>query len=396
MKQVAWYTAVSLAAISAVFLLWQFRTAILLFILSLMVAAILRPIVDFLTRHGFHQGLALLITYLAVAALVAALGLFFGGSVIAELNALVIDIPGGYEQIRTHWLTGSILQQAIARIFPDSNDLFQIITGGQWDIFIQNFLGMTLGSLDLLGKIAIVFVLSIYWGADQEHFKRLWLSLFPSESRAHWREIWQNIESEIGSYLRSELIQSLLAVVLLGSGYQLIGLKYPVLLAVLGAVSWMIIWFGGLGAVAIATLSGLSINLTTGLLAFFLTTAVLTFLEFIVEPRLYSRQRLSSILLVMMVLVLVKQFGVIGFLAAPPLAAVIQIVGSQLIRPMTPRSITLEAPPTVKIDLLRDRLNSVQAMLSGRSESPPPEIINLVARLDTLIDRTNHEDQFIE
>ncbi len=34
MKQVAWYTAVSLATISAVFLLWQFRTAILLFILS--------------------------------------------------------------------------------------------------------------------------------------------------------------------------------------------------------------------------------------------------------------------------------------------------------------------------------------------------------------------------
>jgi putative permease len=396
MKRIAWYTGVCLATLTVVFLLWQFRTAIMLFILSLMIAAVLRPMVDFLANHRLPRGLALVITYFAVVAIVVVLGLFLGGSVIAEFNGLVTGLPGSYEQLKTDWLGGSILQQAIAGSLPDSNDLFQIVTGGQWNIFLQHFLGMTLGYLDLLSKITIVFVLSVYWGADQEHFKRLWLSLLPAESRAHWREIWQNIENEIGSYLRSELIQSLLAVVLLGLGYQWIGLKYPVLLALFGAVSWMIIWFGGLGAVLLATLTGFSIGFTTGVLAFLLTIAVLSFLEFVVEPRLYSRQRLSSILLVIMVIILVKQFGMIGFLAAPPSAAVIQIIARQLICPITTASITLEPPPTVQIDILKERLNSVQAMLSDRPEPPSPEIINLIDRLDTLIDRTNQEEIFTE
>lgn len=396
MKQIAWHTAVSLATLTVVFLLWQFRIAIILFILSLMIAAVLRPMVDFLANHKIPRGLALVLTYLVVVVVVVVLGLFLGGSVIAEFNALVTELPASYAQLKTDWSGGSMLQQAIAGSLPDSNDLFQLVTGGQWNIFLQHFLGMTLGSLDLLGKITVVFVLSVYWGADQEHFKRLWLSLLPAESRAHWREIWQNIEFEIGSYLRSELIQSLLAVVLLGLGYQWIGLKYPILLALFAAVSWMIIWFGGLGAVVLATLTGLSIGFTTGSLAFLLTIAVLSFLEFFVEPRLYSRQRLSSILLVAMVIIMVKQLGIIGFLAVPPLAAVIQIIARQLICPITTDTITLEAPPAVQIDLLRERLNSVQAMVSNRQDPPPPEIINLIDRLDTLIDRTNQEEQFTE
>jgi hypothetical protein len=97
-----------------------------------------------------------------------------------------------------------------------------------------------------------------------------------------------------------------------------------------------------------------------------------------------------------MVLVMVKQFGIIGFFAAPPLAATIQIIARQLIHPTMLASAPLEvdAPPPVQIEMLRNRLQSVQAMLSKRAEPPPPEIVNLVDRLDTLIDRTNQEQQF--
>lgn len=393
MKQLAWFTTVILATLMVVFLLWELRVAVILFVLSLAVAAILRPVVDFLTIRGLRRGLALAITYLAVVTGIVFLGLFVGGPVVAELQTIAIDLPHGYEHLKTQWLAGSWLQQTIAQYLPDLNNLFQTLTGGEWNIFIQNFLGMTLGSLDLIGKISIIFVLSIYWSADQEHFKRLWLSLLPSELRTRWRDIWNNIEIEIGSYLRSELIQSLLTVIILGIGYQLIGLKYPVLFAVFGAVGWLIIWFGGLAAVIPALLAGLAISPAIGLLAAFFTILVLSFLEFIVEPRLFKRQRLSSLLVVFLVLVMVKQFGIVGFLVAPPLAAVIQIAAVQLFRPtLATSTISLAAPLPIQIQILRERLNSVQAMISQRSEPPPPEIINLVARLEGLIDRANQEE----
>src|SRR6185295_12129801 len=145
-------------------------------------------------------------------------------------------------------------------------------------------LGFTLGSFDVLSQLLISLVLSIYWSADQEHFKRLWVSLLPVEMRASAREIWQNIEIGLGGYLRSQLIQSVLALFLLGIGYQVLGLKYPAALALIGTIGWLIPWIGVLLVVIPAVLVGLSMSPLLALLGAIFTIAVLYFLEFVVEP----------------------------------------------------------------------------------------------------------------
>ncbi len=396
MKKLAWFTTVSLATFAAVYLLWEFRLAIFLFILSLVVAAVLRPMVDLLNSHGLPRGLALALTYLAVlggiVGLVFVLGMFF----TPEFQALASNLPRSYALTRNSWLAGSYIQQIIAQNFPDLNNLFQAVTAGQWNVFMQNFVGLTLGSLTLFSQISIVIVLSIYWSADQEHFKRLWLSLLPSEWRGRAREIWQNIESEIGAYLRSELIQSLLAIIILGIGYQLIGLQYPVLLALIGAVGWLIVWIGGLVAVIPALLVGLSINPLTGLAAAVFTIVVLAFLEFVVEPLLFDNRRLSSLLVVIMVLAMVEQYGAFGFFIAPPLAAALQIFARELVRPSKTPAVELQPPPTIQIDLLKERLSSVRTIIAAQPEPPSPEIISLANRLDDLINQAAQEQTFQE
>jgi predicted PurR-regulated permease PerM len=397
MKQLAWYTIVILSTIAGVFLLWELRTAVILFILSLTVAAILRPIVDFLVQRRLPRGLALAITYLLVLGLVIGMGLYLGGPLIAELQSLATNLPLNYEHIKAQWLTGSWFQQLIARSFPDLNSFSKILMQAPGNSTVQNFLGMTLGSFDLISNIMIVLILSIYWSADQEHFKRLWLSMFPADLRTRWRDVWQNIENEIGSYLRSELIQSLLTVIFLAVGYRLIGLNYPVLLALIGAVGWSIVWFGGLVVVIPALLAGLSISPLVGLSAAIFSILLLSFLEFIVEPRFFKSERLSSLLVVIMVLLMVKQFGIIGFFIAPPLAAAISILANHLFQLSTASAtVSLPPPPTVQFEILRERLNTVQFIIDNRAEPPQPEIINLVNRLDKLVNKVNQQEQFTE
>jgi len=388
MKQIAWITSVSLATIMAVLVFWEFRVALVLFILSLTVAAVLRPFVDWLRALGLPRSLALLFTYLVVISIIAGLALILAEPIITELQTITRDLSASFEQLKNQWLSGSVLQQTIVTNFQDFNNLFRTVTGGKWNI--QNFLGTTIVSLDLTIKISIILVLSIYWSADQEHFKRLWLSLLPAGWRTRSRSAWQNIEREIGSYLRSELIQSLLTVIFLGVGYQLIGLKYPAILALIGAIGWLIIWFGGLIAVLPALLVGLSISPVIGLVAALFTIAFLAFLEFIVEPRLYDRQHLSSLLVVIIVLLMVSQYGIIGFFIAPPLAAAIQIIARQLIHPTTvPKSMTT---PSQQFEILKERLFSVKIMIATRPGPPAPEIINLVGRLDELIERAHQAE----
>lgn len=398
MKRLAWITAVSLATILVLLIIWELRGALVLFILSLTIAATLRPIVDRWTGIKLPHGLALFFTYLIILTILLVLILVLSGPFISELQALSHDLPSSYAFLRSQWqASGNLLEQSIANNLPDLNNLSQALMGGQWNVIVQNSLDVTLVSLDVLSKIVLTFVVSIYWLADQEHFKRLWLSLLPIESRTRSRDIWQNIEQEIGAYLRSEIFQSLVLVILLVLGYQIIGLKYPVTLAIIGAAGWLIAWFGGIIAVIPALSVGLSISPLVGFEATAYTIAILAFLEFFVEPRLFKRHNFSSLLVTILVLITLKEFGLIAFFVAPPLAAAIQIVARQMIQPkMTTTANEVPPPPVVQIELLKDRLSSVKKTIAEAPDPASPEIINLVQRLEGLIDQANQEEDLIE
>jgi putative permease len=395
MKRLAWFTLIILATLTIAILFWQFRAAVVLFILSLAVAATVRPLVDRVAGRGLPRGLALLFTYVVCIGSIIALVMILSGPLLANLQQLTKDLVSGYEQIQAQWPNGSPLQQGLAQQLPAVSDLSQAIAGPQGGALLPTVLGITMGSFDLFGQVMIILVLSIYWSADQEHFKRLWLSLLPFEARGRARDVWQNIETSFGAYLRSEVIQTVLAIILLGLGYQMLGLKYPVALALIGAIGWLIPWAGVLLGVIPSVLVGLTISPVLGLLAAALTIGVLSFLEFVVEPRLFNSGRFSSLLAVIMLLVLADEYGLIGILAAPPVAAAIQIIAVQIIR-LTTLSMTTTPAHTIDlaqpISILQERLTSVQTRLAEQTESAP-ELINLVDRLTQLIEQTAQEER---
>jgi len=396
MRRLAWYTAMALATLAGIFLVWQFRVAVILFVLSLAVASVLRPMVDALASHRIPRGWALTITYVVVVIFIAGLLLFIGGPILAEGQGIAHDLPKAYESLQAAWLKGSWLQHTIAASFPKYNDLVRSFSGSESAVFFQSVLSITQRTLEWGSDIIIVFFLSIYWSADEDHFKRLWLSLLPSKIRTRSREMWQTLDKEVGAYLRSELIQAVLTLILLSIGYQVIGLKYPLLLAFFGALSWLIVWFGGFAATVVAFFAGFMLSLLTGVATGLFTVAVLAFLEFIVQPRLLNHAWISSLLLLIMVLFMVSEYGIIGFIFAPPLAAVVQILGRQLIFAPPAPTVSIEAPPVVLIDVLRERLSGIEVNLSRNSESARPEIQSLVERLDQLLDHAKQEEPFTD
>jgi putative permease len=394
MKRLAWFTLIVLATLTTAILFWEFRIAVALFILSLVVSAAVRPVVDRFAARGLPRGLALLFTYALCVGGIIAIVVIVSGPLFANLQQLTKDLVSGYEQLKTQWPYGSPLQHSLAQQLPTTSDLTRAITGSQGGAVLQTLLGLTIGSFDLLGQLLIILVLSMYWSADQEHFKRLWLSLLPFEARARAREVWQNIETGFGAYLRSQVIQSVLAIILLGLGYRVLGLNYPIALALIGAIGWLIPWVGVLLAVIPAVWVGLSISPVLGLLAAALTIGVLGFLEFVVEPRLFNRGRYSSLLVVIVLLVLADEYGFIGILIAPPVAAAIQIFAGQLIRSTTLSMATSPTPPidlAQPIGVLQARLTSIQTRLAAQTESSP-ELINLVDRLTKLIEQATQEE----
>jgi predicted PurR-regulated permease PerM len=160
------------------------------------------------------------------------------------------------------------------------------------------------------------------------------LSLTSVEKRDQARLIWRGIEAGVGAYIRASS-PGFYWPILLWFGYELlIGLEFPVLLALVGALAWLILVRSAVCDDP-AFLVGLSTGgLALGVLAALYTLMVLVVQEWIIEPR-SQETGLCSVVLVLVVLAMADLFGLIGLILAPMVSAAIQIVLKYLLQPPT-------------------------------------------------------------
>ena len=386
MKNLARYAAIVLATLTALVLLWQLRQLIVLFLLSLAVAASIRPFITWLTKRGIPHNAALLLAYLLLFGGSLVLIVMFSGPFIKQLELLINRISTAYQQSISDWpKSGTAFQQSIAAQLPPLDSLYKWISKPKSDQEILTLVGIFTLTIDFLAQITLIFILSLYWSADRNHFERLLLSLIAPHGRPQLRMVWQSIENNVGGYIRRELVQILLAWLFLWLGYQLLGLESPLVLACLGALVWLIPWFGIVIAMIPALLAGLSFNFTLGCLATIYTLLVLACLEWVLEPRIFQKQPYSSIVLMMPALVMAEAFGLFGLILAPLVSATIQIMWREVITPMLGKREENKSVPGM--DELNARLSRVRKELDDPQESPRPELINLHRRLEELITR---------
>lgn len=389
MIRVAWYTGIVLLTLALLVLLWQFSLAVVLFFLSLALAAAFRPAIDAWTKRGLNRNLAMLLTYLLVIGSISGVLFAFSGPLTTNIQEAANDSAASYEHIKSVWTQhGSLVQQSIAEQLPPPAKLYEALAGSQGMEALQAIFGVALNFFDLFGRIAIIIVLSMYWSADQVRFERLWLSLLSVENRSRARDIWRAIESGVGAYIRSEFIQSMLTGLSLGFGYWVMGLKYPALLSVLGALICLIPWFGKIFIVLITFAVGAGTSIGMGTLAAVYSLSILIILDLIVEPRFYVKKRYNSLLALVVVISMAYAFGLIGLLLAGPLAVAIQILLLQLFQ--TP-SFVIPHDTNVEISTIQERLKRAQAMLEKAQASNNYEINSLVNRVQNLVEKTGEQ-----
>lgn len=382
MSRLAKYTLVSLATLAALFLVWQFRWVLLLFVLSLFVAAAVRPYIAWLVKRGLPANLAQILVYIAGLGVVVGGIYVVSGLLLADLQKLSNWGTVQYEATTVMWAEGKMWQRAVSERLPPPEQLYEAIAGAQGDLFLQSVFGAAQTAVNLITGLLLMLVMSIYWSSDQSSFERLWLSLLAPVQRARAREGWRSIEEEIGSYLRSEFIQGVAAVLLLGLGYWAMGLSFPLLLALLGGLAWLVPLVGGVLIAIPVLLVGLLTGWPLASMAVTYTLLVLVFLEFVVEPRLFRRRRYNPMLIILAMVPLVDVLGLSGFALAPPLAVMIQLLWQQWVQ------YHLQQPreTAVQLDTLEQRYQDVFAIFANSADDPyPPEIANILQRLHRLI-----------
>ncbi len=361
-------------------LLWQFRLVLVYVLFSLALAAAIRPLAKRLAGRSRVKRLGLLLLCLLILGGFALLLVLGVAEAAGDIQRLAGQVAVQDEWQQPEWLVGTALQEVLDERLPAPSALFGAVTGDQGQLVLPTLLGFTQNIISVVSAALVILFLSIYWSIDQVHFERLWLSLLPVGWRGRVRDIWRTIEPEIGAHIRGEAIRSILAALLLGLGYQVLGSPFAALLALLGALALLIPMVGAALAVVATLLVGLLTSVQLSLFTVLYAIAVLTVLKLWVEPRLSRSGHHNPILTIVILMVLADAFGLFGLIVAPPLSVICQILWNRLV---THRAASGAAD---QISDLKERQVRLRAAVEKMDE-PPPLVTSSLERLTGLLER---------
>ena len=380
-KQLVVFGTAVMTTLLALVMLWQFRIVVIYVLISLALAATVRPFVQDWSRRRFMARLALILLYLAGLGGLGFLIFLVGRLAIGAVQQLAQTLSTQAAWRLPAWLEGSSFQQVLIAWLPTPDKLFEALTGEQGQRVLPAVLGFTQDIGGVVSGGFVILFLSLYWSINQIHFERLWLSLLPSELRKQARSIWRTIEPDLGAYIRSEVAQSLLAGLLLGLGYWLLGSPYPALLALIGALAWLIPVVGAALAVILLLLVGLLTSIQLGLFTALYTLVILIALQVWVAPRFFRHKWDNPILTLVILLAMANAFGLLGIIVAPPLSAVCQILWNLLI------SNRIASRAAAHVSDLKERQERLWATIKEMDELPPPLVISSMERLTSLLEK---------
>jgi predicted PurR-regulated permease PerM len=387
-KQVAIGTVLVALVLLSLGLIVVLRYVFLMLFLGIVVATALTPVVDRLRKFGLAQSTATLIAFgallLIIGGIVAALAPFF---VVQFVQALT-DLPKFYAGFRiTVSSSNSQFLRGLGAQLPA--DPFSGLAGDN-GIALGSQVTLLLPSLaSSLLFSALVMILSYYWLYYRSLAIQSIALLVPINQRAGAIELWNEIETKIGAFVRGLVILGFVIGLLSAIGYVAIGLPYGLTIAIIAGILEAIPYVGPLITLVLAGMVGLSVSQPMALLAIGIAM-VMQFLEnSIVVPRVMDRTvGVSPVVTLLALAVFSDLFGLLGALLAVPLAAVFQVLlDRMMLSAVSPGD--LEIGGRDKLALLRyqtqDIANDLRQQVRAKTEDVDADVDAAEEELEALL-----------
>ena len=317
-----------LAAILLGLALSNLSTVIIYIALALFAALGLDPAVRFLERRGLNRGWGVVIVLFG---LIIALGLVIWAIVpvvVAQITTFVKDVPGMVADFQGSDLYGTLEDQF--------GDQFETLVGDVQGFLTDpgNIAAIGGGALQVGASIAsgisgaiIVLVLIIYFVATLPGMKQAMLRLVPARDRANTAIIADQITDSVGGYVMGMVtlafVNSLVVLLL----YSVLGLPFPLLLAVTAFLITLIPLVGSVLFWMIGSVIALFSDPLTALIFAAIYVVYMQFEAYFLTPRVMSRAvSVPGSLVVIGAMVGGTLLGLLGALVAVPVAASILII----------------------------------------------------------------------
>lgn len=322
---------------SLIFALWFLHSISNLlapFVVALVISYVLNPLVEKMTRGKITRTIAsaiILVTFLLISALAIIL---LAPPIAAQFSELIKSLPGALNDLQS-WINFVLIpklnslgiptadiQTKLSKELPEKlENLLNTLLSGLSGLFV----GLSMVLTQVVNLILIPF-LTFYIMKDFDNLKNLVRDLFPKKSRDKATEYYQKIDDLLGSFIRGQLIVSVIHGICVYIFLSILGVKFAVFLGALGIVLNIIPYFGLMVEITLAII----VSLFSGDPGFQIPLVIIIYLaqnlletSFLIPKIVGNRIGLHPALLILSLFVFSYFFGFIGMLIALPTMSII-------------------------------------------------------------------------
>jgi predicted PurR-regulated permease PerM len=322
------------------------RHVLVWLLISLFLALAINPLVEWLQRRGLHRrSLATSVAFLLVLLLVVAVGALFIPTLVDNVNKFVDAVPGylddltkgkgrlGFLETKYH-----VVEKVREQLHDGGAKRLLGLSGAAVSI--------TKGVVNIvIGTITIVF-LTFFMLLEGPVWIERFYGLIPAESQPRWRAVGRDIYRQVGGYVTGNLVISLIAGVLTTLVLLLLGVPYAVALGLIVALLDLIPLAGAtIAAIIIAAVAFLH-TILAGIVVVVFFVVYQQVENHVLQPIVYNRTvALSPLAILVAVLVGAEVAGILGALAAIPVAGSIQVLIVDFLRARRARIVERTAVP---------------------------------------------------
>jgi predicted PurR-regulated permease PerM len=307
--------------------IWIARHVLSWVVIALFFALALDPLVRFIQRRThLNRGLSISVAYLLVLIVVVAVGWTFIPKLIDEVNGFVNALPDYVHDV-THGRGRLGFLETKYHVVEKVRQ--QVNKGGA-----SRLLGLSGEALSITksvisviaGTVTIVFLTFFMLLEGGAWMERLY-SLLPEHSEARWRRVAHDIYRTIGGYVTGNIVISLIAGASITVVLLIMGVPYAVALGLLVAFLDLIPLAGAtIAGIIVAVVSFLH-SIPAGIVVVVFFVVYQQIENHFLQPVIYGRTvQLSPLAVLVSVLVGAELAGILGALAAIPVAGAIQVV----------------------------------------------------------------------
>jgi predicted PurR-regulated permease PerM len=305
------------------------KSVLLLLFVSVFSVAVLSPVASAMERRlGWSRRVCATVLVLAMVVGIAAVALVMVQAVDGAVRDFSRELPHIVDEAR-HSDLGDLVNKrsgSLDTLTDHAGDITQgasKLSGGVVHVGISAFGAVTL--------VFSVIFLTLFGLIDEPHLRKWSAGLMYREKRERYLRVTDRIIHTTSRYMLGNVAISAICGTVYGVTALILGLPYPLAVAVIAAILDLVPSIGATIAGVIIGLVALSVSLQA-LIVFLIVMVVYQQIEnYILQPTIIGRAaKVSGFTVLASVLAFGALFGLIGAVIAVPIAAALQIVLEEL------------------------------------------------------------------